>query len=79
MVTATKEQLLESFFGLEPRVFCDLVETDKGVVAGFAVWFLNYSTWMGSHGLYLEDLYVRTEFRGRGYGRALLARLARSA
>ena len=38
-----------------PKVFCDLVETDEGEVAGFAVWFLNYSTWTGTHGIFLED------------------------
>jgi len=47
-------------------------------LAGFALWFLNYSTWLGRHGLYLEDLYVRAADRGRGYGEALLASLART-
>jgi ribosomal protein S18 acetylase RimI-like enzyme len=74
---ATPDQLHESFFGASPRVFCDLVETDEGAVAGFAVWFLSYSTWTGTHGLYLEDLFVRPEYRGRGWGTALLAHLAR--
>jgi ribosomal protein S18 acetylase RimI-like enzyme len=46
---------------------------------GFALWFLNYSTWEGTHGIYLEDLYVRPAARGRGYGKALLAELARIA
>ncbi len=77
MANATEEQLRESFFGADPRVFCDLVETDEKVVAGLAVWFLNYSTWTGSHGVYLEDLFVRPELRGRGFGRALLVRLAK--
>jgi GNAT superfamily N-acetyltransferase len=77
MATATDDQLHETFFGTEPRAFCDLVETDEGVVAGLAVWFLNYSTWTGSHGIYLEDIYVRPEYRGRGYGRALFAHLAK--
>lgn len=77
MATATDEQLLETFFGDEPRVFCDLVETDDGNVAGMAVWFLNYSTWTGCHGVYLEDIFVRPEHRRRGYGRALLTHLAR--
>ena len=46
-------------------------------MVGFALWFLNYSTWLGRHGIYLEDLYVAPDCRGRGYGRALLAELAR--
>ena len=45
-------------------------------IAGMAIWFLNYSTWQGRHGLYLEDLYVREEFRGRGYGKQMLEHLA---
>ena len=73
---ATNEQLRASFFGPSPRVFCDLIETDDGEAAGFVVWFLNYSTWTGTHGIYLEDLFVRTEFRGRGYGKSLLVHLA---
>lgn len=75
-VKITRADLLESFFENDPRVFCDLVEEDGGTVAGFAVWFLNYSTWTGHYGIFLEDLYVRSEYRGRGFGRALLARLA---
>lgn len=73
---ATDEQLRESFFAKAPSVFCDLVETDQGEVAGFAVWFLNYSTWTGTHGVFLEDLFVKPEFRGHGYGKALLVHLA---
>jgi GNAT superfamily N-acetyltransferase len=76
MAKATQEQIHETFFGPEPRAFCDLVEADEGVIAGLAVWFVNYSTWTGSHGVYLEDVFVRPEYRGRGYGRALFARLA---
>lgn len=77
MAQATTEQLRDSFFGETPRVFCDFVETDEGDVEGFAVWFLNYSTWTGTHGIYLEDLFVRPSSRGRGYGKALLTHLAR--
>jgi L-amino acid N-acyltransferase YncA len=73
---ATPEQLRESFFSDAPNVFCDLVETDQREVAGFAVWFLNYSTWSGTHGIFLEDLFVKPEFRARGYGKALLVHLA---
>ena len=72
---ATKEQILESFFCESPQVFCEIVEVD-GAIAGFAIWFLNFSTWQGKHGIYLEDLFVRPEFRGRGFGKALLAHLA---
>jgi len=73
---ATPEQLRESFFSHAPNVFCDLVETDQREVAGFAVWFLNYSTWSGTHGIFLEDLFVRPDSRGHGYGKALLVHLA---
>jgi GNAT superfamily N-acetyltransferase len=75
-VTVTHDDLRESFFGAEPRVFCELLE-DEGAVAGFAVWFLNFSTWTGHYGVYLEDLFVRPEHRGRGFGTALLAQLAK--
>jgi GNAT superfamily N-acetyltransferase len=76
MARATPEQLRDSFFSDTPNVFCDLVETDEHEVAGFAVWFLNYSTWTGTHGIFLEDLFVKPEFRDRGYGKALLVHLA---
>jgi len=76
LAQATPEQLRQGFFGPSPQVFCDIVETDEGVAAGFAVWFLNYSTWTGTHGIYLEDLFVRPEHRGHGFGKALLVHLA---
>jgi len=57
-------------------VFAHVAEHD-GAVAGFALWFLNYSTWTGRYGIYLEDLYVTPALRGYGYGKALLAELAR--
>jgi GNAT superfamily N-acetyltransferase len=76
MATATTAQLSESFFSDNPKVFCDLVETPEGEVAGLAVWFFNYSTWTGAHGIFLEDLFIKPDFRGRGYGTALLRHLA---
>jgi GNAT superfamily N-acetyltransferase len=75
-VTATEADLHLILFGRNPAAFCHLVEHD-GQVAGLALWFLNYSTWLGGHGIYLEDLYVRPQLRGRGAGRALLRELAR--
>ena len=74
-VEASKEDLLNTIFAKEPRVFCDLVEVN-GQIAGMAIWFLNYSTWQAKHGIYLEDLYIKPEFRARGYGKALLKHLA---
>lgn len=74
-VEATVETITETMFGENPLVHCDLVE-HEGKVVGFAVWFLNYSTWQAKHGLYLEDLYVQPAYRGHGYGAALLSHLA---
>jgi GNAT superfamily N-acetyltransferase len=75
-VTATPEALAEALFASEPRVFCDIAEWN-GEPAGFAVWFLNFSSFRGRHGIYVEDLYVRPELRGNGIGKALMARLAK--
>ena len=75
-VEASKEDLLNTIFASDPRVFCDLVEVD-GQIAGMAIWFLNYSTWQARHGIYLEDLFIKPEYRGRGYGKALLKHLAK--
>ena len=74
-VEASSDDLLNTIFAKEPKVFCDLVEVD-GQIAGMAIWFLNYSTWQAKHGIYLEDLYIKPEFRARGYGKALLKHLA---
>ncbi|MEY2722752.1 MAG: hypothetical protein RIS57_659 [Actinomycetota bacterium] len=74
-VKATEREIIETIFSDNPKVFCDFVEVD-GDIAGMAIWFLNYSTWQGKHGIYLEDLYVKPEYRGRGYGKALLQHLA---
>jgi GNAT superfamily N-acetyltransferase len=74
-VRNTVQGLEEALFGSSPRIFAHVAEDDGGV-QGFALWFLNYSTWEGVHGIYLEDLYVRPEARGSGYGKALLQTLA---
>lgn len=69
------DQLRAALFGPAPALFGHVAELD-GRVVGCALWFLNFSTWRGAHGLYLEDLYVQPAHRGGGIGRALLARLA---
>lgn len=74
-VDATKDMIETALFGADPRLFCTLALWD-GVPAGFALWFLNFSSFRGRHGLYLEDLFVRPEFRRRGIARALFAHLA---
>src|ERR1700692_5076710 len=73
---ATEAMLAAALFGDNPRLFCEIAEWD-GEPAGFAVWFVNFSTFSGRSGIYLEDLFVRTEQRGNGIGKALLAHLAR--
>ena len=78
-VEATEEDLERALFGPAPAVFAHLAEDEAGEPVGFALWFLNFSTWTGRHGIYLEDLYVTPEARGGGHGRALLAELARIA
>jgi len=75
-VEATVEDLETALFGPQPRVFCDIAEWE-GEPAGFALWFYNFSTFRGRHGLYLEDLYVRPALRGCGIAMALMRRLAR--
>lgn len=74
-VDATPEAISAALFAREPRLFCDIAEWD-GDPAGFAIWFLNFSTFRGRHGIYLEDIFVRPAFRKRGIGRALMAQLA---
>jgi GNAT superfamily N-acetyltransferase len=73
--TVTESQLHEALFGADPTVYGHLVEVD-GRPAAAALWFRNFSTWDGVGGIYLEDLFVRPEFRRRGLGRKLLATLA---
>ena len=74
--TLTADQLHAALFGEQPALFGHVAEAGDGSVVGLALWFLNYSTWDGVHGVYLEDLYVLPEHRGAGHGRALLAALA---
>ena len=75
-VAATEALIDAALFGAQPRVFCDIAEWD-GEPVGFAVWFLNFSTFSGRPGIYLEDIFVRPAFRGRGVGKALMVHLAR--
>ncbi|WP_104103664.1 GNAT family N-acetyltransferase [Arthrobacter sp. 08Y14] len=77
-VKNTVQALEQNLFGENPAIFSH-VAVDSGAVQGFALWFLNYSTWEGVHGIYLEDLYVRPEARGKGMGKALLRTLAEIA
>lgn len=75
---ATEEQLRDALFGERPAAFAHIAQDDaSGEAVGFSLWFLNFSTWRGVHGIYLEDLYVRPEARGGGHGKALLTELAR--
>ncbi len=76
-VVATPQDLERALFGTSPALFAHVAEDESGHVVGFALWFLNYSTWLGKHGIYLEDLYVKPEHRGGGHGKDLLAHLAR--
>ncbi len=91
-VRNTEEMLMQTLFGSNPQIFAHVAldngADDDGraaaapaadgttAIQGFALWFLNYSTWEGTHGIYLEDLYVRPEARGAGHGKALLRTLA---
>jgi GNAT superfamily N-acetyltransferase len=74
-VRITEPDLHDALFGASPAVFAHVAEAN-GEVVGVALWFLTFSTWLGRHGIYLEDLYVRPDQRGNGWGRALLATLA---
>ena len=77
-VTATEEQLVEVLFGPRPSAEV-MLAFEEDTAVGFAVFFHNFSTWLGRPGLYLEDLFVKPEVRGKGYGRALLVHLAKIA
>ena len=78
LLAITERQLAQELFGANSRVEALLAHCD-GEPAAFAVYFHNFSTFLGRKGLYLEDLYVRPEYRRRGYGRAMLVELARIA
>jgi diamine N-acetyltransferase len=75
-VVATEAGIAEALFGNNPILFCEIAEWDDKS-AGFAVWFFNFPTFAGRRGIYLEDLFVRPAFRGRGIGKALLVHLAK--
>jgi GNAT superfamily N-acetyltransferase len=77
-VTATEEQLVDVLFGERPAAEV-LLAFERESPVGFALFFHNFSTWLGRPGLYLEDLFVKPERRGKGYGRALLVELAKIA
>jgi GNAT superfamily N-acetyltransferase len=77
-VAATEDHIRRTLFGPEPQARALICRVD-GMAAGFAVYFFNYSTWQGRHGLYLEDLYVSPAHRNAGAGRAMLQHLARLA
>ncbi|MDE2378975.1 GNAT family N-acetyltransferase [Bradyrhizobium sp.] len=75
-VEATEAMIAEALFAEHPRLFGALAEWN-GEAVGFAVWFVNFSTFSGRHGVYLEDLYVRPSHRGKGIGKALLSHVAK--
>ena len=75
-MVATPEDYAAAFFGDNPRVFCELALMGERPI-GMAIWFYNFSTFLGKHGIYLEDLFVDPTWRGSGAGKALLASLAK--
>jgi diamine N-acetyltransferase len=75
-VDATEQQIAAALFGPEPKLFCHIASWE-GQAVGLALWFLNFSSFRGRHGLYLEDIFVRPQFRGKGVGKALMRHLAR--
>ncbi len=78
LVTATEESLMESMFGKKPYAEVLFAELD-GVAAGFTVFFHNFSTFVGKQGLYIEDIFVKPEFRGKGIGKAMFLQCVRLA
>ena len=75
-VVASITDIETNLFGPDPVAYCHVAEV-QGEIVGIAIWFLNYSTWLGKAGLYLEDLFVRPEFRGQGIGMDLMKILAK--
>ncbi len=75
-VVASEAEIDAALFGKNPRTSCDIAEW-QGVPVGFAVWFYNFSTFRGRNGIYLEDLFVEPDHRGKGIGKALLRGLAK--
>ena len=75
-VIASVADIKANLFGSNPVAHAHVAEVD-GQVVGIAIWFLNYSTWLGKAGLYLEDLYVKPEFRGHGFGKGFMKTLAK--
>jgi len=74
-MVATIDQINISLFNAKPVAFCHVAEVD-GKIVGIALWFLNYSTWLGKAGIYLEDLFVQPEYRGHGIGKGFMQTLA---
>ena len=74
-IVATINQINTSLFNESPVAFCHVAEVD-GKIVGIALWFLNYSTWLGKAGIYLEDLFVKPEYRGHGIGKGFMQTLA---
>ncbi len=74
-VETNEAEIGVALFADAPKVFCSIADHD-GEVVGIAIWFLNFSTWQGKHGIYLEDLFIKPEHRGNGYGLAMLKQLA---
>lgn len=72
----TEDRLHEGLFGESPAVFAHVSTKEDGAVVGYAIWFLTYSTFLGRHGIYLEDLLIAPSERGNGHGTALLKHLA---
>ena len=74
-MVATIDQINGSLFSDKPVAFCHIAEVD-GKIVGIALWFLNYSTWLGKAGIYLGDLFVQPEYRGHGIGKGFMKTLA---